>query len=276
MIRGLFLLSLLAVTPRACATERVAPAIDMLPGVVDAEQAVDLAVPAAGVIEQVLVHEVEQVEAGQLLARLDDRLARASLQAARAVADRTALIERAQSTVSLAEKYLSRVRDAYEKDAASGLELDEAEGRLHEAQAGLSQAREQQREAQAQVALEKVRLAGHELRAPFAGTVMRITAKPGSAANPNEPILRLVDARRLRVTLYVPVRYYGRLREGDAYTLAAEAPAPPRVQATLTAHEAMIDAATETFRCVFDIENNDLTLPAGFAVTLCEPSGSEL
>lgn len=252
-----------------------AEAVDMLPGVVDAEQTVDLAVPAAGVIDEVFVQEVEQVKEGQVLARLDDRLARASLEAARAVADRTALLERAQSTVSLAEKYLSRVRDAFEKDAASGLELDEAEGRLHEARAGLSQAHEQQREALAQVALEEVRLAGHLLRAPFAGTVTRITAKPGSAASPNDPILRLVDARRLRVTLYVPVRYYGRLRVGDSYTLAAEAPAPPRVEATLTAHETTIDAATETFRCVFDIDNHDLALPAGFAVKLCEPGSRD-
>ena len=202
-------------------------AIDMLPGVVEAWQTVDLTTPVAGVIREVTVREMQQVERDDVLAVLDDRLARASLAAAEAVAERAASLQRAQSGVSLAEKYLARVRDAYERQAASGLELDEAQGRLEEARAGLAQALEQKREADAQVALERVRLAGHELRAPFAGTVMRITGRPGAATNPNQSLLRLTNLGQLRVALYVPVEYFGQLAVGREYTLAAEAPAPP-------------------------------------------------
>ena len=250
-------------------------AIDMLPGVVEAWQTVDLTTPVSGVIREMTAREMQQVERDEVLAVLDDRLARASLAAAEAVAEREASLRRAQSNVSLAEKYLARVRDAYERQAASALELDEARGRLEEAQAGLAQALEQKREADAQVSLERVRLAGHELRAPFAGTVMRITGRPGAAANPNQSLLRLTNLSQLRVALYVPVEYFGRLAVGQEYTLAAEAPAPPRVRAVLIAEEPIIDAATDTFRCVFEIDNSELLLPSGFAVRLCEPGATD-
>lgn len=249
-----------------------ADSIEMLPGIVEARQSVDMAFPTMGTIAKIDVIEMQSVEEGQLLARMDDRLARASLAAAEAVASRGAMLLRAKSAVSLAEKYLGRVRDAYGKSAASGLELDEAEGRVEEARAGLEQAHEREREADAQVALEQVRLNGYELRAPFAGTVTRITGKPGGTGNPNEPILRLTNSSQLRVVLHVPVSYFGLLKVGESYTLEAEAPAPPFVVAQLLAHEQAIDAATDTFRCVYEIENSDLSLPVGFVVRLREPS----
>ena len=34
----------------------------------------------------------------------------------------------------------------------------------------------------------------------------------------------------------------------------------------------VIDAATDTFRCVFEVDNRDLSLPSGFAVRLREPA----
>lgn len=271
----LVFLSLLHVHP-ALGSELGTNSSEMLPGIVEARQSVDLSFPTTGTVAEIDVEETQFVEEGQVLARLDDRLARASLAAAEAIASRGAMLIRAKSAVSLAEKYLSRVRDAYQKNAASGLELDEAEGRVEEARATLEQAYERDREAEAQVALEEVRLSGHELRAPFAGTVTRITGKPGGAANPNEPILRLTNARQLRVVLQVPVAYFGLLNVGEEYTLEAESPAPPRVVAQLLAQEQAIDAATDTFRCVFGIENGDLSLPVGFAVRLCDPTSDAL
>ncbi|QEG36338.1 efflux RND transporter periplasmic adaptor subunit [Bythopirellula goksoeyrii] len=247
----------------------------MLPGIVEARQSVDLSFPTTGTVSEIDVEEMQFVEEGQVLARLDDSLARASLAAAEAIASRGAMLIRAKSAVSLAEKYLGRVRDAYEKNAASGLELDEAEGRVEEARATLEQAHEREREAEAQVALEEVRLSGHELRAPFGGTVTRITGKPGGTANPNEPILRLTNPIQLRVVLHVPVAYFGLLNVGEEYALEAELPAPPRVVAQLLAQEQAIDAATDTFRCVFGIENSDLSLPVGFAVRLCDPTSDD-
>lgn len=246
--------------------------VDMLPGVVEASQTVDVTAPMPGIIAEIAVQEMQYVERDQLLASLDDRVARASLDAAQQIAQRAALLMRAQTSVSLAEKFLERVRDAYEKDAASGLELDEAKGRLEEARAGLAKAHEQQREADAQVELERARLQAYQLRAPVAGAVLRILGKPGGAASPNEPILRMSNLSPLRVSLHVPVRYYGQFEVGAVYALEAEPPAPSRIEATLLAQEPVIDAASDTFRCLFEIENSNLSLPAGFAVRLREPA----
>jgi RND family efflux transporter MFP subunit len=266
------LLSINLFHPSVCGA--VPPPIDMLPGVVEAWQSVEIASPVAGVIAEVAVEESQEVQAGTVLLRLDDRLARASVAAAAAVAQRDALIRRAELNVSLAEKYLARVRDAHRRRAASELELDEAEGRFVEAQAGLAQSHEQRAEAAAQLLLEQVRLAHHELRAPFSGRVLRVTSQAGDAVAPQKPLLQLTNLTRLRATLHVPVCYYGSLEVGASYALWCELPAPRAIDATLVVQEPVIDAATDTFRCVFEIDNHDLALPLGFAVRLCDPNAT--
>jgi len=269
--RHSFIAILLGIISPTTELESRPAVLDMLPGIVVAGRSIDLTPPHAGLISNVSVAEMQSVQAGDLLVRLDDRLASASLAAALAVSQRTASLRRASLNVKLASKYAQRIREMFDRHAASGHELDEAEGRLEESKLAMSQAEEDQREAQTRVDIERERLRSHQLRAPFAGTVMRVSAETGAVATPNDPLLRLVDLRKLRVALYVPVALYGQLRVGATYELAANSPAPSRIPAVLVAQEPVVDAATNTFRCIFEIENSDLGLPSGFAVRLCRP-----
>ncbi len=190
------------------------------PATVEAiDQRVDLAFEQAGRIAEILVKEGERVERGQLLARLDDRVARARVQrAAAALAGaearrdlalhgprpeeiRAAQAEARAARAVLGERALNngRVGKLVAEAAVSVAEADVARfgAAAAEAQAAAAEARlavlergsreEDKRAAAAQAAsaaaeLEEAQalLAQTELRAPRAGIILRRALEPGT------------------------------------------------------------------------------------------------
>ena len=244
----------------------------MLPGIVTASQKVSLSVPMNGVLDRVLVNEGDAVVAGQVVAGLDDRVARASLRLAEVQASQDAVIVQARQHLEHAQRFLNRVRGAHSEQAASEHELDEAQSKVDIASQALRQAEERQEQAKAQLQLDQARLALHQIVAPFDGTVSRIAAHGGESMSPGDPLLQIVNVRQLKVELHIPAQFFGKLVRGESYALDAGAPVSRQIKGQLQASENMIDAATNTFRCVFLIENQDESQPAGFVVRLASPT----
>lgn len=260
-----------AISQNAPATDREAETVSMLPGVVTPVDLVTLSVPMDGVVAEIMVKEGAVVEADQPLAVLDDRVARASMNIARMQASQTATLDQAFQQQQKAARFLERIRKSHEHKASSGNELDQAQSEYDFASQNLKQAQERQQQADAQLQLEVARLENHRILAPFSGRVTRITAHAGQSMNLGDAILMLVDTRRLKTELHVPASLRNALVPGKEYQLEAEMPITCRVSCRMIACENMIDAATGTFRCVFEIENPDETLPAGFLVRLVKP-----
>lgn len=248
----------------------------MLPGIVKATQRVTLSVPMNGVLDQILVNEGDVVKAGQAIARLDDRVARASVRLAEVLAGQDAMIVQARQQQLHARHFLDRVRLAHADKAASEHELDEAQSKFDVALQTLKQAEERQEQAKAQLQLEQARLAQHQIVAPFDGTISRIAAQGGESLNSGDPLLQIVNLRQLKVELHIPSQFFGRLVRGESYPLDAGTPVNRPIRGTLQARENMIDAATNTFRCIFLIDNDDESLPAGFVVRLSLPSDNPM
>jgi RND family efflux transporter MFP subunit len=239
------------------ATKPQAAVIAMLPGVVTPVDVVTLSVPMDGVIAQIFVEEGTVVTAQQPIAVLDDRVARASMNIAKMQAAQTATLDQAFQQQQKAARFLERIRKSHENKASSGNELDQAQSEYDFASQNLKQAYERKEQAEAQLQLEQARVENHRIQAPFAG---RVT------------ILMLVDTRRLKTELHVPADFRNELVVGHEYQLEAEMPISRHIPGRLIASENMIDAATGTFRCVFEIDNPGETLPAGFLVRLVTPS----
>jgi RND family efflux transporter MFP subunit len=246
--------------------------ISMLPGVVTPVDVVTLSVPMDGVISQIFVQEGTFVTDRQPLAALDDRVARASMNVAKIQAAQTAALEQAQQQQQKALRFLERIRRSHENKAASGNELDQAQSEFDFASQNLKLAYERKEQSEAQLQLEQARVENHRILAPFPGHVTRITAHSGQSMNVGDAILMLVDTRRLKAELHVPAVHRNELLVGREYRLDAEMPIGRQISARLMACENMIDAATGTFRCVFEIDNPGENLPAGFLVRLAEAS----
>ncbi|MEX1019523.1 MAG: PfkB family carbohydrate kinase, partial [Litorilinea sp.] len=112
---------------------------------------------------------------------------------------------------------------------------------------------------------------GEVIEAPFDATVHRIEAAPGSLLSPEQPILSLVALDPLHAVVWVPIDRFGELEDGRQYRLAAAAPVNRTLAGTLITIDPVLDSASREFRCVFEIDNPDASLPAGFTVRLLGP-----
>ena len=237
-----------------------------LPGIVEPARQVVLASPFSGVVSRIAVREGQRVRQGDVIAVMDDQVAAASVAVAETAARRTARIDQARSQLELARRYLARLLET--KDIASQHAMDQARAAVTAAEAQLKLAQEQQREAAATLKLQQARLATHTIRAPFDGQVVRVAAHAGATLAQADPIVTLVNLDRLRADLYLPLNRYGTLRAGDICVLEPGPPVRHPIKATVVAVEPRIDAATQTFRCVIEIDNREQKLPSGFAVRL--------
>ncbi len=203
---------------------------------------VQLAFRVADRIAELLVEEGDAVQPGQTLAKLDTSILEAELERAQAAAEsqrqvvnrlvngsRPQEIERARGLVEEATALLHDVQQryedtkaAYEKQAATQWELDDAlaavqkaQGRLKALKAELSLALEGPRqediaaakallrEKEAAVELAKTRLNDAQLVAPAAGIIRERILEPGDMADPTRPVFTLAKTDPLWIRVYI-------------------------------------------------------------------------
>ncbi len=160
--------------------------------VVPAERRVVSAIDG-GVVKRVYVHEADSVQAGQLLAQLDDSDAQVKLAQAQAAY--------AQARHDLAEA-------EFKNDAAAAGQAT-IRANLHAVEVGL----EQQRVADAQ------------LRAPIAGIVVtpKIEERTGTMVKPGEAFGEIVESDRMAAEMSVPESDLTLLRPGRGVALKLNA-----------------------------------------------------
>ena len=81
----------------------------------------------------------------------------------------------------------------------------------------------------------------------------------------------LADLDTLEAQLNLPVEMYGQLEMGRAYRFIARQPVNREIDGKLRLVIPLIDTASQTFRCIFTIDNRKERLPAGFTVYLKWP-----
>jgi HlyD family secretion protein len=137
-----------------------------------------------GIVSEVLVEEGARVTAGQLLARLDDRLVRAQYAVAAAeVAERAAAIGVLEARLAGALREQARAADAVRANAAARQLLDQAntEVAVLRAEIAARQAERDSAAARLRAAAEEVE--AREIHAPANGTIIRRSARPGDGVS---------------------------------------------------------------------------------------------
>ncbi|MFN7977376.1 MAG: efflux RND transporter periplasmic adaptor subunit [Vicinamibacterales bacterium] len=173
--------------------------------------------------------EGERVAAGDLLVRFD--IPASGAEVARQQAD----IARAEAQIANARAAQARAKDLFDRGVAARKELEDADRDLAEAQAALSQGR-------AGLAAATTTAARAEVRAPFAGVIARRMHNPGDLvdAATADPVLRLVDPRRIEVVASIALGDLPRVRAGATAHLAT----PLEGALSVVAPPAAVDATT--------------------------------
>lgn len=193
-------------------------------GYVTARRAATVSSKVTGKVIEVLVEEGMKVEAGQVLARLDDSNVRAALRLAEAQLEsaRQALKE-TQANLANAQRELDRYRQLEASRIASVSDVDRAEATAKSLAARLEYQSAQVVVAEKEVAQIKQQLDDTVVRAPFAGVVTVKNAQPGEMISPMSAggsftrtgICTIVDMSSLEIEVDVNESYINRVESGQ-------------------------------------------------------------
>jgi HlyD family secretion protein len=205
------------------AAESKSPGSLIASGYVVARRKATIAAEVTGKVVDLLVDEGMVVEAGQVLARLDDVLADKDYALAQARVEASdAAVAAIAADLRDAERILTRTQTLSEKNFATDADLTKSQAR-----AGVLRAQLRQAEAQLSASrLEAQRfgavLGKHQIRAPFAGIVVERSAQPGEMISPlsagggftRTGICTIVDMDSIEIEVDVNEASIGRLHAG--------------------------------------------------------------
>ncbi len=175
-------------------------------GTVEAGRSSALGFDANGRVLQVLVEEGDQVEAGQVLARLDT----ARLQASRA--ELTAAQQQAEVNLRLATVTFNRLQEALGYKGVSQQQADEASDAKAVAEAAVALANA--RLGSLAVELDKTRL-----KAPYAGMIARRFVDEGLVIGAGAPVLELHETGHLEIRIGIAGDAINRIVPGERYSV---------------------------------------------------------
>lgn len=239
-------------------------------GLVMPDQHVQLGVPREGILKSLMVKEGDHVKAGQLLLVIDDREQAARVHVARLKTELTAELKRAGLAVEEAKINMEMVKRANDQDAASDWEVRRARLQYEQQLATVEALEEEMKVASAMLEYEQAGLEQFSLKAPFEGEIVDVMTEQGATLHREDEVLTLVSIAKLRAELRLPMVWYGKLKRGETYQLQLGDPVNKRVMGKLIFIDPRIDPASRTFRCVFSIENQDGSIPAGVVARLAE------
>ncbi len=189
-------------------------------GYVTARRQATVSSKITGKVAEVLVEEGMKVEAGQVLARLDDRQARLELELAQAQlgAAQKALAE-IESDLDLAKKDLERNKQLTAGGVSSQSALDTAAAQATSLAARLARQKGDVEVARSNAAILKQLLDDTVIRAPFAGVAISKDAQPGEMVSPvsagggftRTGISTIVDMASLEIEVDVNEAYLQRV-----------------------------------------------------------------
>jgi HlyD family secretion protein len=228
-------------------------------GKVEPIEYVDVRVQEPGLVKRVLVHSGDSVREGQVLAELSQTgltqdLAAAEARAAQSraelqsytaggrtsdVAELNASLSRLQASRDLAQRNLQSLERLQKQQAATSYEVQQAHQALNDIDVqirGLEQrrgalvghndlaaAQARLREADANVALAKQRLAQNVITSPMAGVVYDLPAREGAYLNAGDAVASVGKLDPVRVRVYVDEPEVGHIAPGEPVRITWDA-----------------------------------------------------
>ena len=200
-------------------------------GYVTARRDATVSSKVTGKVTEVLVEEGMSVKEGQVLARLDDTNAKASLLLAGAQeASAKAGLEETRVRLREAEQELQRQTDLAKAKVATPADYDHAAAAALAYKARLEQQQAETTVAERTVAIWQQQLEDTIIRAPFAGIVTSKNAQPGEMISPMSSggftrtgICTIVDMESLEIEIDVNESYINRVEPGQPVEGALDA-----------------------------------------------------
>ena len=193
-------------------------------GYVTARRQATVSAKITGKVREVRIEEGQRVEAGEILATLDDSEARVEVELRRAqVASAQAQQVEAEASSANAAREYKRQQDLEKLKLTSASALDAARTQAEASRARASSQKSAVRVAQESLNAAQVQLDNTVVRAPFAGVVTVKAAQPGEMISPvsagggsiRTGIGTIVDMDSLEIQVDVSEAYINRVQPGQ-------------------------------------------------------------
>lgn len=240
-----------AVRPMTVAVleSRAKPVTDVFvaEGQAEAERDTALRAEASGTLAAVLVQRGDDVEAGDVIGRIDGT---------RLTAERT----RAEAEVDRAQREFDNATTLLDRGVGTNDRVTAARSALAAAQAGLTSVIDSQ--------------GNLDITAPFSGRVEALTIEQGEWISAGTEVGRIVDLSPLVVHVQVPQQDVARIKRGQAAEVRFISDEVYGGEVTFVGTSA--DTQTRTFTAEITLPNQDKAIPAGLSAQVRVPTGSSL
>jgi membrane fusion protein (multidrug efflux system) len=207
----------------------------------------------AGIINQILVKEGDQVKKGQMLVQLDDVDAR--LQVERAEAN----VQQAEASLETSRVTLVRYQRLLESKVIPQQTYDDLtlKVKLDEARLAL---------AKAELNLAKQNLLDHQIVSPIEGVINLKIAALGEHVNvaPKDEIMKIVQMDPLELEFYVPENLVGTIHVGSKIQFIVKAFSEEKYFAILRFISPTSDPSTRNVKMKALVKNPNYRLKPGF------------
>lgn len=246
-------------------------------GTLEPTNQVEVGSEQSGIIKSVEVNYNDQVELGQVLAKLDtEKLQAQVLQSKAALASARAKVLQAQATLTETRNTLDRLKQVYEmshQKVPSRNELEAAEAAFNRAQADEASAKALVSEAEAKLEANQTDLSKAVIRSPINGIVLSRDVEPGQtvAASLQAPVLFILAENLTQMELHVAVDEadVGQVIEGQVATFTVDAYPDKEFPAKITQvrYASQTVDGVVTYETVLNLDNSDLLLRPGMTAT---------
>lgn len=243
------------VTLEFSAREVTQPLMARLPSLVEfsgplvAPETAVVRAKTGGTLLSLDVAEGQRVRAGQPLGRLD------LSELGTRIAERQAMVESARARLAQAERTHASNQGLAAQQFISPVALDHSRAALDTARAELAA-------VQAALDTTRVTLRDAQLVAPITGIVAKRQAVPGERLQPEQPLLTLVDLRRLELAGAVGTHEVSRLAAGMPVQVRVEGSDQP-VQGRIARIAPAAEPGTRSIGVTIELANGDERLRAG-------------
>ena len=231
------------------------------------EMYVELASPADGILESVLVKKSDLISKGQVLAQLESSVETATVELARGKAALNDDIKSKQIHVAFTRRKSARLAKLYKKNAISLNDKDEADTEVAMAVVDLKKAKSNKKIAELELRRAITRLEQRTIKSPISGVVVEQLVVPGEAVD-DRPILKLAQIDPLRVEVIAPTELFGALNAGMQAEIIPEVPVNTIYNATVSVVDKVIDAASGSFLVRLKLPNPEHKVVGGLKCTV--------
>ncbi|PVA12074.1 efflux RND transporter periplasmic adaptor subunit [Pelagivirga sediminicola] len=198
----------------------------------------------SGQIAELLVDKGADLEAGQVIARLDTAARRSDL-------------ERAREELSRAQREFDNASELVERGVATVDRVAQARATLAAARAGVSSAEEA--------------IKNTEIRAPFSGRLETLDIETREFISTGADVGRIVDNTPLTIRIQIPQQARADIKPGQSAEVSFITGAEGQGEVTFVGTSA--DTETRTFLAEVKVANDDGAIPAGISARLRIPTG---